>query len=378
VTVKPHLLIPLFLTLATLAAEAQVEQGAIPIGLAAPLGQTRTGDNYEATFAGIAATAGYFFTDNFGLGGGFSLTTRGIEVKDFPVQGRIYELTLRDFSASVFARQYFSVGDFRLYGHVGFQYKHFYNSRSKVKSYQLLSQVSVGASMFLNSNISLEGNVRYYWLDYQSATETSDLFHGPLELVLDFRPWLIERGGSTHFLADDYLDQGSWNLGGSVRFQYSFEDRDNPTGTPNSSDALIFSVAPKVGYFPMPNLLVGLEGGYSYSDDLVNNPIQFAFAPYARYYLRVADALQVVPNLSAGWRKTVYRQRSNTDKDEIAETTIIPGIGLHTFLVEGIGLFGNASVSLTSFSDSASQTQGNENTRVFQFLLGLEYYLSVK
>lgn len=368
----------LFIALST-RFTAQVEQGTIPIGGNFILSKTTIYDDYESFSTSFGPSIGYFFTDNFGVGGSYFYNGSWVDIRNFPIQGRDYAINIQRHNFSLYARGYFNFLDYRIFGQNTIRYESYTNSvaaapNDELSSFQ--SKLELGANAFFNTNIAVEGAIKFTYLKYESASEKTKLGSGPLEIQIDVRPFLIDRGGKSAYFSDEYLDQGGWNIGGVIYFRHSLESRDNASISVLSPNFLEISASPKVGFFILPGLLLGTNVIAGYRDDLVNNPINFTIAPYIRYYLRATEGLQVVPNFQGSYSFLMTRQRGNDLKNESTEFAFVPGIGLHTFIADGIGLFANGMLQMRRRPKGVENYTNPRVINSLQAQVGLEFYIS--
>lgn len=350
---------------------AQVEQGTIPIGGGILATNTTAGD-YRSSFFNATPVAGYFFTDDLGLTVGVGGSSQRIKVSNFPVSGSSVENRQSQFTLFSTLRHFFYLGDLRLFGQLDANYRSIGNDNvsAPLDALQYFrSKAGIGAQSFLGYNVALEGNLRYEYFSYASYSpgtggERSEFANGPLELVLDIRPYLLDRGGSPGYLADQYLDQGTFTLGGTTGFSNNFQDE------------LSLWLAPRFGYFLFPNFLGALEGNISYTDDRNNNPVNWGGGSFLRYYGRVTDGLQVVPNIGFYYRETSFRQQLLNERSSANEFRIAPGLGLHIFIAEEIGLFANGTLAFVTRPKAGNTLVDPENLTTLAFQLSIEYYLS--
>lgn len=361
-----------------LVVSAQIEQGSNAIAGGLVLSQTNGVENYRSDVLGVFPSYGHFFTDNFGLIGGMSYTNAKTAIKNFPSQGQIYNGTLNSVTLFLGGRYYFDFLDYRTFGQLDLINQNTggeVNGNENTQVNITTSKISFGANGWLSENISFEGIAKYTYFKKRSYEDRSRLGQGPIEVLFDIKPYINSGWTEASGNAIEYLASNSMNVGGTAGFRHSLKGNqqlrggiqvDNPT--------LNVWFQPKFGYFIFENALIGMEGGISYEDDNLNSPTSIAAAPYLRYYIRVGEGLQVVPNVSYIYNYLIFRQKLLGTTTKTTTFQFAPGIGLHTFLSDGIGLFGNGVLNLKR--DPKSQNPDFVKSTILQFQLGLEYYLS--
>ncbi|MCB0662116.1 MAG: outer membrane beta-barrel protein [Saprospiraceae bacterium] len=358
----------------------QVESGTIPISGGIAVQKTYSGENYESNFWGIAPSAGYFFNDYIGLIGGFSYSHTALKLQNFPTEGEKIEQSTGRFAVFLGLRSYFPIRKNRMFAQLDvsnttISQPEFPDPLDRYSTFT--SKIGVGANAWFNNNIALEANLKYTFFKSNTLEDQSYFGKGPIEFIVDIRPYLIERGDPPSNLADEFLDVGGFQVGGSAGFRHSLNDNDREiNGVAVENDQVSIYASPVVGYFPAENWLTGLAGTLSYADDNANSPITYALSPYTRYYIRVADGLQLVPNFSFVYFYQLSRDKIRDQTNISRRVEFIPGIGLNIFIAEGLGLFANGSMSFVNRIDSDPASFVGNRSNVLQFRLGLEYYIS--
>jgi hypothetical protein len=358
----------------------QVEAGTIPISGGLAVQKTYSGDNYESNFWGIAPSAGYFFNDYLGVIGGFSYSHTGLKLQNFPTVGEKIEQNTGRLNLFLGMRSYFPVLENLVFAQLDVS-----NSiinqpdlPSPFDQYSIFtSKIGIGANAWFNNNIALEANLKYTFFKNNTLEDLSSFGKGPLEFIVDIRPYLVERGDPPSNLADEFLEAGGFQIGGSAGFRHSLNDNDREiNGVKVENDQVNIFASPVLGYFPFENWLTGLAGTFSYADDEANSPIVYALTPYTRYYIRVSDGLQLVPNFSFVYFYQLSRQKVLNQSNISRRVEFIPGLGFNIFIAEGLGLFANGSMSFVNRIDSDPESFVGNTSTVLQFRLGLEYYIS--
>lgn len=354
---------------------AQVEQGTIPLSGSLVFSQSRAENDNSANVFGLGLNAGYFLNDNFGIQAGFfsNHVKRKNRHPFFP--DRFIEDKLTQNTYTLALRQYFNFLDFRLFGQNTFQYRSITRPTAAPPNDEengFSSRLEFGANAFLSPNISIEGSAKFTWLRYESVKERTVLGRGPIEFLVEVRPFLIERGGEASHHAEEFLDAGGWNVSGLFYVHQSLENRDAAVPTNLYPNFLEISFLSKIGYFALPNLLVGANFGTSYNDRIISNAVGLNGGTFVRYYIRATDGLQVVPNAAVRYNYNKFRSDTGGSESKNGELTFALGIGLHTFIAEGVGLFGNGAIEMIRGGTNANAQDVNS----LQFQAGLEFYLS--
>ncbi|MEZ5058631.1 MAG: outer membrane beta-barrel protein [Saprospiraceae bacterium] len=359
---------------------AQVEQGTIPISGGIAVQKTVSGDNYESNFFAIAPSAGYFFTDYLGIIGGFSVSQTKLKLQNFPRMGDRITQENSSFNLFLGLRNYFPYLDNTFFAQLDVSNNWIGQPSlpSPFDTYSIFTtRIGVGANAWMNNNIALEANLKYTIFKNNTLEDLNSFGKGPIEFVVDFRPYLIERGDLPSSLADEFLEAGSFQVGGSAGFRHSLNDNDREVnGNKLENDKVDLFFSPVVGIFVANNFLSGLAGNISYSDDEANSPITYVLQPYTRYYIRVTEGLQVVPNFSMVYYYQLSRQKVLQQTNISRQVQFIPGIGLNVFIAEGLGLFANGTLNLTRRIDFDPESFIGDKSNTLGFRLGLEYYIS--
>lgn len=373
-----YLLLPFFLV--PLFIYGQVEEGTIPISGGLAVQKTFSGDNYESNFWGIAPSTGYFFNDYLGIIGGFSYSNSSLKLQNYPTEGEKIEQQSGRFNVFLGLRTYFPVTKNRVFAQLDLINStniqpDFPDPLDRYSTFS--SKIGIGANAWFNDNIALEANLKFTFFKNNTLENLSSFAKGPLEFIVDIRPYLVERGDPPSNLADEFLDAGSFQIGGSAGFRHSLNDNDREVnGVEVENDQVSIFASPVLGYFPVENWLTGLAGTISYADDAANSPIVYALSPYTRYYIRVSDGLQLVPNFSFVYFYQLSRQKALSQSNISRRVEFIPGLGFNIFVAEGLGLFANGSMSFVNRLDSDPASFIGSTSTVLQFRLGLEYYIS--
>ena len=366
---------------------SQVEQGTVPLGGVASLQLTAADPAYESFTSSISPFFGYYLNDDFGITGGFSWASQNLTIDNYPNANDVWERDLDGFNLFLAARHYFPFLDYRMFGQVDlinqnteFGLTLIQNGESRSQSFTnniFSMKGSLGTTSFLSENIAIEGILKYTLFKRQSIEDRPKVLKGPIEFIVDIRPYVNTGWSPGNTNHTEYIDAGSWNIGGTAGVSHSLlENRRIIDSLILDNQVLGVWLEPKFGYFFGGNFLVGLTGTINYADDNANNPVSFAAAPYIRYYIRATQGLQVVPNFSMVYNYVLSRQKI-LGEDSVSKTFIFsPGLGLHTFLTEGIGLFANGVMSFRQIPTASGTALNPSKFTSLQLQIGLEYYLS--
>lgn len=366
---------------------SQVEQGTVPLGGVASLQLTTADPAYESFTSSMAPFFGYFFNDDFGVTAGFSWANQNLTIDNFPEVNDAWERDIGGFNIFLGARHYFPFLDYRMFGQVdvinqntdfGLQIIRNGESQNSAFGNNIFSlKGSVGTTSFLSENIAIEGILKYTLFKRRSYEDRPKFLKGPIEFIVDIRPYINTGWSPGNANHTEFIDAKSWNIGGTAGVSHSLlENRRILDSLILDNQILGVWLEPKFGYFIADNFLVGLTGTVNYADDNANNPVSFAAAPYIRYYIRATQGLQVVPNFSMLYNYVLSRQKI-LGEDSVSETFIFsPGLGLHTFLSEGIGLFANGVMSFRRIPTASGTPLNPSKFTSLQLQIGLEYYLS--
>ncbi len=357
---------------------AQVQQGTTSLAGGLVFSRTNSISNFRSEVTGVSPGVGYFLTDNFGLTGGFSFAKTKITEKLSDSAGDIRNTGLNGLNLFVGARLYFPFLDYRTFGQLDIINE---NLNAELNGTELIdrntfnSKISFGANGWLSDNISIEGIVKYNFLRKRSIEDRVHVGKGPLEIFFDIKPFVNTGWTEASGNAEEFLATASVNVGGTAGFSHSLKGNQTIiNGQQSDNPTLKLWFQPKYGRFIFENALAGMEANISYEDNNLNSPISIAVAPYFRYYIRVSEGLQVVPNISYIYNDLTFRQKLLGTTTKTQTYQFVPGLGLHTFLSDGIGLFGNGILSLKREPKNANPDF--RKSTILQFELGLEYYLS--
>ncbi|MEZ4950126.1 MAG: hypothetical protein R2784_12165 [Saprospiraceae bacterium] len=93
---------------------------------------------------------------------------------------------------------------------------------SPFDTYSIFTTRIGGANAWMNNNIALEANLKYTIFKNNTLEDLNSFGKGPIEFVVDFRPYLIERGDFTPAAWQmSFLEAGSFQVGGSAYFRHS-------------------------------------------------------------------------------------------------------------------------------------------------------------
>ena len=370
----------LLFLLFTLLSEikSQIQEGTIPIAGGLGFSRTEGITDFRSESTSVFPGFGYFFNDNFGLIGGFSYSNLNLTLKNSPRPDEIYNENRGAFLFFAGARQYFPFLDFRAFGQIDIINQ---NSSRKINDIDLTpvniltSKLSFGANAWLSENISLEGIVKYTYFKKRDYEDRFRFFQGPIEVLFDIKPYVNTGWTESGFASDVYLNLFAQNVGGTASFRHSLKGNQRVVqGQQFDNPTLTVELRPKFGVFLFKGGLLGTQLGISLTENNLDNPISFAVNPYFRYYINVTEGWQLVPNVQYVYNYVTFRGDLLGSDSNTQTFQIIPGLGLHTFLTDGIGIFGNGILSFKQEPDPSIPDL--ERSTILRFELGLEYYLS--
>ena len=368
----------LFSLIFQLEMTGQVQSGTIPIAGGLAFSRTEGITDFRSESTGIFPSFGYFFNDNFGLIGGFSYSNLNLTLKNSPRENEIYNENRGGFLFFAGARQYFPFLSYRAFGQIDLINQ---NSTRKINDLDLTpvniftSKLSFGANAWLSENISLEGIVKYTFIKKRDYEDRFRFLQGPIEVLFDIKPYVNTGWTESSFASDVYLNLFAKNVGGTASFRHSLKGNERIVqGQQFDSPSLTFELRPKFGVFLFKGGLFGAQLGISLTENNLDNPISFAVNPYFRYYINVTDGWQIVPNIQYVYNYVEFRGDLVGNGSNTQTFQIIPGLGLHTFLTDGIGIFGNGTLGFKQ--EPNPSIPDLERSTLLRFELGLEYYLS--
>lgn len=364
---------------------AQISEGTIPIGGSIEILKRNNKPDGEIFQTSISPFVGYYSNNNFGIQGGFASGYRRWTIDNYLNTNGIYEGIFKTGSYFVAARHYFPfLDDYRLFGQLDVVYSRGSEDESFLtltmddEFNEFTSKASVGANAWLSETISLEAILKFGFLKNRSVEDRARVFKGPLEFILDVRSYVTDGFGGAARNADEFLAARNWNIAGELGIRHSLYDNririSDSTFIDNTS--LELWLRPKVGYFIADNFLAGISLDSRYVDDAGVNPVEIAVAPFFRYYIRVTDGLQLVPNFLAVWSYSNYRRDLLNSGLRDRSFQFSPGIGFHVFITEGIGLFANGVMDFQTKIDATEVQLDPKHINQLKFQLGFQYYIN--
>jgi hypothetical protein len=190
-------------------------------------------------------------------------------------------------------------------------------------------------------------------------------------------------------LPAQYLDQGNFMIGSTVGFStaksnVSLNSRDlEEEGEGNSG--IQFNIAPKIGYFVIDNLALGLGMDYTFSR--VKEPNQdettdadLLFGPFGRFFLPLDDDISLFVEGTFGYGNSSDDLQVGTARQRINTNIVALGVGPGLSVYSNSG-FGIEAVLKYNFARSKFDTEVNglktvttTKTNAFDFSIGVVYY----
>jgi hypothetical protein len=148
-----------------------------------------------------------------------------------------------------------------------------------------------------------------------------------------------------------------------------------------------FSISPKVGYFIMDNLAIGI--GLDYTRSLVKEPNEdrnldsdLLFGPYARYYLPLADDVALFIEGSFGFGNSTSNLLIGGETRNISTNIFAVGFGpgLTVFSDQGFSISAifKYNFARSNFDTDIGGVQRSTiaKTNQFNFSVGVSYYFT--
>lgn len=148
-----------------------------------------------------------------------------------------------------------------------------------------------------------------------------------------------------------------------------------------------FCISPKVGYFIMDNLAIGI--GLDYTRSLIkeqnedrNLDSDILFGPYARYYLPLADDVSVFLEGSFGFGNSTSNLVIGGENQDISTNIFAVGVGpgLTVFSDQGFSISAifkyNFARSNFDINVGGAQQSTITKTNQFDFSVGIAYYFT--
>lgn len=123
----------------------------------------------------------------------------------------------------------------------------------------------------------------------------------------------------------EFPEGGTFTFGGNLTFESVTDEPEEGDGT----DSTNFAIAPRIGYFVIPNLEIGVGLGYrSSTSGEGESEVEssgFNVGLYGAYYFRFLERNALYPYVGVAFD---YFSDSPNDDTEVSGTDIRPGIGL--------------------------------------------------
>lgn len=194
--------------------------------------------------------------------------------------------------------------------------------------------------------------------------------------------------GSGILLAQ-FNDQGNFLIGTTLGFSTAGSriiqnegDSQNEGEGPSSTQ---LSISPKVGYFIIDNVALGLGMDYTFNSvDQPNNDeitdTDLLFGPFARYFLPVGDDIALVVETTFGFGRSSDTQEISGQIQNIGTNIFAFGIGPGITVISDSGI-GISAVFKYNYARSEFDTnidniqrQTITRTNAFDFSIGFQYY----
>lgn len=129
----------------------------------------------------------------------------------------------------------------------------------------------------------------------------------------------------------EYPEAGTFTFGGGLNLAFT-TDETELEGVDGSSESstTAFGIAPKIGYFVIPNLEIGVGFGYNSTtvepeegDEVESSG--FNVGAFAAYYFRFLERNALYPYVGIGFD---YFSQTPAEDTEVSGTDIRPGVGL--------------------------------------------------
>jgi opacity protein-like surface antigen len=171
------------------------------------------------------------------------------------------------------------------------------------------------------------------------------------------------------------ISKGSFLLGSNLSFNASNITEKNKNGNKNVLPSTYsLSVNPKLGYFVMENLSIGIDINFIYTRDTTSNSSEtssrthFLMGPFGRYYFLLNDNLYLFFEANVGL--------GLTSTPELSKTLLGAGAG------PGLSFFLTDNVALETMAKyNYFQTSGTDQTETINNLnmsIGMIYYFRAR
>lgn len=182
--------------------------------------------------------------------------------------------------------------------------------------------------------------------------------------------------------ADAQTTKGSFLVGGSGYLQRNKYHVASST-TIVASPTTTFSITPTVGYFPVNNFMIGLQGNYLHSwqsqNDVKGRSNSFTIGPVLRYYFPFAGRFAAFPEAAAQYNQLntkangVFPDGTVIDEKSKSVTAVYrAGAGVTWFVRPNIG------IEMVLGYQQTNQKSRSDYTSILYSRLAVQFYLSGK
>jgi|HubBroStandDraft_6_1064221.scaffolds.fasta_scaffold456422_1 hypothetical protein len=160
-------------------------------------------------------------------------------------------------------------------------------------------------------------------------------------------------------------EKGGWLLGGNIAYSSTKQ-----TESGNSSSVSIFTLNPKIGFFPFRNFAVILNTDYITESSGSFNDHSLTIGPSVRYYFPGSESVRLFVGTGVGFGST----------SDTHSTTYQFEAGPSFFLTPAVALEMNINYQSSSTKYNNPDTQYNSNYNQSQFGIGFGFivYLNGK
>jgi hypothetical protein len=189
---------------------------------------------------------------------------------------------------------------------------------------------------------------------------------------------------SSFFLTSSAQDiyKGSIIMGGDLNFTYTTSTAKTSglhTGNYKQPNDYMLSARPKVGYFIIKNLAVGIEVQYdlhSTSDTSYPSTNTLFAGPFARYYVGISDNTMLFAEIAPGFGVTTSSKGNNSTSTSAISVGVGPGIAF--FISENVSLEALLQYRYLNSSYDLAGDKITLTTSRINFGFGFQYYIRNK
>ena len=153
-------------------------------------------------------------------------------------------------------------------------------------------------------------------------------------------------------------EKGGWLLGGNIAYSSTKQ-----TESGNSSTVSIFTLNPKIGFFPVSNLAVILNTDYITESSGNFNDHSLTIGPAVRYYFPGSESVRLFVGTGVGFGST----------SDTHSTIYQFEAGPSFFLTRAVALEMNINYQSASTKYDAADSQFNSNYTQSQFGIGFGF-----